>query len=123
MSSHNSKPVLRATVRKLMPRHYGIVNLNRLARECKFTLSTAARIKAQETSIGLEVVDRLADYFRIEPGQLLMNDFDPEQAATLRASPMAVALAQMLDAIPNPEKKQRAYTLMAQVAELCGTQG
>jgi hypothetical protein len=57
MSSHNSKPVLWTAVSNLMLKRYGTVNLTRLARECKFTVSTAARIKAQETSIGLDVVD------------------------------------------------------------------
>ena len=107
-----------------MQEHYGKENLNRLSRDVKVAVSTGSRMKAQETSVGVEVVDRLADYFRVEPWHLLMPDFDPDRPVMmLAASAMAADLASILDAIPNPEKKQRAYTLMAQVAELCGTQG
>lgn len=53
----DSKAVLWASVLALMVKNYGRENLNRLAREAKIGPGTASRLKAQETSVGLDTID------------------------------------------------------------------
>lgn len=72
MSSPDSRQVLWSNVAALMTHRWGEENLNRLAREAGIGLGTAARLKAQATSVGLELVDRLALCFHVEPWQLLV---------------------------------------------------
>lgn len=118
MQVSNSKPALWAAVLALMEKHYGQENLNRLAREAKIGPATASRMKAQETSVGIDTIDKLADYFRTEPWQLILPGFDPDKPQTLvAASPMAQDVAKLLDAIEDDERRRRAYALILQVIE------
>ena len=77
------KSLLWANVSALMVKHYGKENLNRLARECSIGLATAQRIKQQQTSVGVEVLEKLAQRFSLEPWQLLVPGFDPNHMPTL----------------------------------------
>jgi len=116
--ANESKSNLWSAVQLLMHQHYGKENLNRLARETNIALGTASRMKAQDTSVGLDVIDRIAEKFKVEPWQLLLPDFNPHRPAQVsNLSPMALDLAQMLDAIPQGLQRNRAYALMVQVAE------
>lgn len=118
MQVSNSKPTLWAAVLALMEKNYGGENLNRLAREAKIGPATASRIKAQETSVGIDTIDRLADHFRVQPWQLILPGFNPSNPQTLAASsPMAQDVAQMIDAIQDEALRRRAYALILQVIE------
>ncbi len=72
MKKIDSKLVLWQNVSALMTDRYGRENLTRLASEAKIGPGTVSRIKAHETSVGLDVVEALARLFKIEPWQLLV---------------------------------------------------
>lgn len=78
-----TKNVLWANVHALMLKHYGEENLSRLARDCGIGLGTTTRIKQQQTSVGLEIVDKIAEHFNVHPWQLLVPGFDPASPPTL----------------------------------------
>jgi transcriptional regulator with XRE-family HTH domain len=68
----------------LMHKHWEEVNVNRLARESKVGPATIMRIKKQETSVGLEVLEKLADLFGLAVWQLLVPGLDPENPPALQ---------------------------------------
>jgi hypothetical protein len=72
-----AKTVLWENVVALMKHHWGEENLNRLSREAKIGVGSAARLKAMETSTGLDIVEAIAERFGVESWQLLLPDFDP----------------------------------------------
>ncbi len=118
MAAGESKTTLWASVQALMRKRFGEENLNRLAREVKFGPATASRLKAQETSVGLDVVDKIAHAFGAEPWQLLVPGFNPDEPPGLPgASPMAQDIAQMLDAIEDDAHRRRAYALVVQTLQ------
>lgn len=80
----DSKKVLWASVSALMRKHYGGENLTRLAKDCKVGPGTASRLKEQQTSVGLEVVDKIAAKFGLQAWQILVPGFDPEHVPTLQ---------------------------------------
>lgn len=69
------RPSLKATLWRnlsaLMQTEYGRENLTRLSGDTGIGPGSASRIKAQDTSIGLEVLEKIAKKFGIEPWQLL----------------------------------------------------
>lgn len=56
VNSEDPKAILLANVSALMRHRYGRENLTRLANDCKLGPGTASRIKAQETSVGIDVL-------------------------------------------------------------------
>jgi hypothetical protein len=68
----NVKKVLWENVRTLMLDAWGVENLNRLAREAHFGPATASRIKEQKTSVGVDVVEKVARLFKLPPAALLL---------------------------------------------------
>jgi len=66
-----TKGVLWSNVLALMEHHYERENLTRLARETRIGPGTTTRIKVQNTSVGIEVLELIADRFGVEPWQLL----------------------------------------------------
>lgn len=83
-SEVDSREVLWASVSALMKKHYGRENLTQLAKDCKIGPATASRMKAKETSVGVEVIDRVAKFFKIAPWTLLVPGFDPDHTPTLQ---------------------------------------
>lgn len=83
MKAIDSRRVVWASVSALMAKHWQGENLNRLAREAKIGPATAARLKLQKTSVGLEVLDRIADVFHVETWQLLVPSMDAERLPVL----------------------------------------
>lgn len=71
MQDRNTRRQLWENVSALMQAHYGGENLTRLAKEAKFGPGSATRLKEQNTSVGIDILDKLAKVFRIEPWQLL----------------------------------------------------
>jgi hypothetical protein len=102
-----------------MRRHYGEENLLRLSKEARIGLGSAARLKGQETSVGIDLLDKVAARFKLQPWQLLVADFDadnPPELATI--SPIALDVARMLDAIPDPARRRQTYALIVQLIGL-----
>lgn len=77
------KAVLWTNVQALMRKHYGGENLSRLSRECDVGLGTATRIKQRQTSVGLDILAKIAERFDLQPWQLLVPGFDPDNPPTL----------------------------------------
>lgn len=68
----DTKATLRDNVLALMTERWGGENLTRLAREAKVGPGTASRIKAAETSVGVDVLEKVAALFDVPPSSLLM---------------------------------------------------
>lgn len=78
-----------------MRSRWGAENLNRLSREAGVGLATCARLREQKTSVGLEVIDKVAAVFHVEAWQLLVPTFDADSLPTLM--PMSEAERQFYD--------------------------
>ena len=115
----DSRKPLWINLTALMQIHWGGENLNRLARECGVSPATATRIKKQQTSVGLEILDRLAESFRVSAHQLIDPDFNPHAPTSIAAaSPMAADLARMLDAIQDPAQQENVYAIAVSLLQL-----
>lgn len=101
MSAIDSRRVLWASVSALMQHHWHGENLNRLAREAKVGAATCVRLKGQQTSVGLEVVDRIAVAFGVETWQLFVPGFDPKSPPVL---------------LPVTQAERALYTRLLQAA-------
>ena len=89
VSAIDSRKVLWANVLALMEARWERENLTRLAREADIGPGSATRLKQQQTSVGLELVDKIAALFGLETWQLLVPGFDPNNPPTLQ--PMSEA--------------------------------
>lgn len=98
----DSKAVLWRSVEALMRKHYGKENLTRLSKECKFGPATASRLKEAKTSVGLEVIDKIAGNFNVQPWELLVPSFDPSNRPTLA---------------PVSEQERKLYERLREVAK------
>jgi hypothetical protein len=85
-----------------MLKHYGKENLTRLATDCKIGPGSATRIKEGKTSVGLEIVDKIARHFHLQPWELLVPTFDPVNRPTLQ---------------PVSEQERRLYERLKEVAK------
>ena len=77
MNDMNTKKVLWINVLAIMDYHYGKENLSRFARETGCGPGTATRIKNMSTSVGIDVLEKIADRFKLQPWQLLTPNLDP----------------------------------------------
>jgi hypothetical protein len=77
MSSLDTRQVLWTNVRTLMHHHWQREDLGRLAKLAKIGPATCTRIKQQETSVGVEIVDKIAEVFGLNTWQLLVPSLDP----------------------------------------------
>jgi len=80
----NTKATLWENVHALMVKHWGKENQSRLAEVAGVGLGTIARIKQKQTSVGLDVIERIAEHFHIAPWQLLVPGMDPKNPPTLQ---------------------------------------
>jgi hypothetical protein len=103
MGSINTNATLWANTQALMVNRWGEVNLNRLARECKIGPGTAARIKDQKTSVGLEVLEKIADNFSVAVWQLMVPGMDP--AALPALQPVSAAERALYEKIMSAAKQ------------------
>lgn len=78
MAPVDSKVVLWRNVSALMRKRWGGENLSRLARDAGIGPGSATRIKEMRTSVGLDVLEKVAACFDLDPWQLLVVDFDPD---------------------------------------------
>lgn len=79
MADRGIKVILWANVRALMAKRYGEENINRLAREAKLGPATVQRIKDSQTSVGIEVLEKIAKVFGVEPWQLIAPGLSDEK--------------------------------------------
>ena len=69
--------VLWQNCQALMVSRYGKENLTQFAKDTKIGPGSASRIKARKTSVGLDVLSKIADSFDLQPWHLLMPNLDP----------------------------------------------
>jgi hypothetical protein len=98
----DSRKVLWQSVSALMKKHYGGENLTRLAGDCKFGPGTASRLKEAKTSVGVEIIDKIAKHFHVSSWELLVPGFDPANRPTLQ---------------PISEQERKLYARLAEVAK------
>lgn len=79
MGDRSIKVTLWANVRALMVSKYGEENINRLAREAKVGPATIQRIKDGATSVGIDVLEKVARVFVVEPWQLIAPGMSDEK--------------------------------------------
>lgn len=72
--------VLWQNVSAVMRHHYGKENLNQLIRDCGIGPGTATRIKEQKTSVGIDVLAKIAAAFDLQPWHLLLPGLDASNA-------------------------------------------
>lgn len=97
-----------------MVARWGAENQNRLAREAQVGVATIARIKTADTSIGVDVLEKVASALGVQAWHLLCPPgvLDEMREAP---SPLAMDLARQLDEIEDPELQRRAYAIASQV--------
>ena len=84
MDRIDTNAALWVNIQALMLHSWGKENVQRLARECKVGPATIMRIKEQKTSVGLEVIEKVAEHFHLAPWQLLVPGMDPSNPPTLK---------------------------------------
>lgn len=72
-----------------MTHRWGGENLTRLSREAQIGPGSCSRIKAQQTSVGLEIIDKIARLFSLDTWQLFVPGLDPKSPPVL--APMSEA--------------------------------
>ena len=77
MTALDTRRLLWANVQALMQHHWKKEDLGRLARTAKIGPATCTRIKQQQTSVGVEIVDKIAEVFGLDTWQLLVPNLDP----------------------------------------------
>lgn len=80
----DSNATLWQNVQALMVKKYGKTNIKGFASFCEIGIGTVQRIEAQETSIGLAILDKIAQKFDLAAWQLLVPGFDPKNPPALQ---------------------------------------
>jgi len=80
----DSNATLWRNVEALMVAKYGKVNLQGFAKHCGVGIATIQRIQEQKTSIGLAVIEKIAERFNLAAWQLLVPGFDPGNPPALQ---------------------------------------
>jgi hypothetical protein len=83
------KRVLWENVSGLMKKVYGRENVTRLGRDASIG-GTASRLKEQDTSVGIDVVLKVAKVFKASPHELLMTKDEKDEIAKLKADLAAI---------------------------------
>jgi len=71
MAKRTVQDVLWENVVALMREKWGKENLNRLVRESRIGPGTASRLKERKTSVGIDVIEKVAAAFAVQPWTLL----------------------------------------------------
>lgn len=81
--------ILWENVKALMLHVYHEENLNKLAKEAKFSPGTSSRLKEQKTAVRVSTLDKLASAFKplkLQPWQLLVPDLDPARLPSAKVT-------------------------------------
>jgi transcriptional regulator with XRE-family HTH domain len=73
------KQILWESVLSLMRQEFGRENLTKLVGKAKIGPGTASRIKNRDTSVGLDVLEKVASAFGVQPWQLLFPAEDQQK--------------------------------------------
>lgn len=118
----NSLEILSENLKGLMASSAMLKSQNALSKKSGVNQRTIGRTINQENWPTLDTIDQLARVFRLQSWQLLAANLgashsgaDPEASAL---TPMALEVAQKLDAIPDQRHFRVAYMLVGMVLDL-----
>ena len=104
MKKADSKKVLWENVSTLMKSEFGKENLTKLAGKAGFGPGTSTRLKGQETSVGTDILDSIAESFGIEPWQLLMPGLGTDSKAPAEGLEMPMVDRDRFAALPSDSR-------------------
>lgn len=81
---HSLKAAIWENISGFMALRWGRENTSRLAREAGLGLATINRLKQQETSTGVDVLEKIAHVFEVQVWQLLVPGMDPKNPPVLK---------------------------------------
>lgn len=115
MQASDTRSKLWPRIHALMVQRYGAENQNRLARDARVGVATVSRIKNADTSVGLDVLERIAGALGVEAWQLIYPQDLQADGLPARLSPMALDLARSLDGIADQVVRRKVYAVALQV--------
>lgn len=118
MHTQQTRTELWQRIQSLMIQHWGIESQNRLAREAGVGVATVARLKSADSSVGLDVLEKVADALGVQAWQLICPASVYDIGPSAGFSPMARDLASSLDRIGDPHRQRKAYAIASQVLAL-----
>lgn len=84
MTLQDPKTVLWANCKALMHHRYGRENLTKFAADCGMSPGNASRIKAAQTSVGIDLLAQIASAFDLDPWMLLVPGLDAAHKPVLQ---------------------------------------
>ena len=81
--SFDPKFTLWANVLALMIDRYGKENMLRLSKDAGIAIGSVQRMRDENTSIGINIVAKVANAFGLQPWQLLFPELDPKNPPAL----------------------------------------
>ncbi|OFZ67942.1 MAG: hypothetical protein A2V79_05480 [Betaproteobacteria bacterium RBG_16_56_24] len=79
------KKILWENVSLLMHQHYGKENLTQCADDSGVGPGTMSRIKAQETSVGIDTIEKLATLFNVQPYELMIPNLSNQEVSVVKS--------------------------------------
>lgn len=111
MNTYDTKKLLWDNVRARMMTLWGEENLTRLCRDAKIGPGTASRIKEMSTSVGIDVLEKIAIPLKSSPWQLISPNMEnpPPVPDDIQA------LQKLYDHVPNDGKVAAARATMVEM--------
>src|SRR3989338_8629790 len=79
------KKILWENVSLLMHQHYGKENLTQCAEDSGVGPGTMSRIKAQETSVGIDTIEKLATLFKVQTYELMIPNLNNQEVVVVKS--------------------------------------
>lgn len=114
MNTYDTKKLLWNNVRARMMTLWGEENLTRLCRDAKIGPGTASRIKEMSTSVGIDVLEKIAIPLKSSPWQLISPNMDNPPPTPKDMD----ALLKLYNRIPESLKLEAAHTAMMAMFDL-----
>lgn len=108
MPIYDGKTVLWKNVSTRMVTLWGKENLTRLANESGIGPATCTRIKNQETSTGIDVLEKIAKVLKVTPWQLISPDMEDTKPTTNDIQ----ALQKIYNRVPASDKVKAIHAAM-----------
>ena len=104
----NTREILRNNVITLMVHKYGKENMYKTNQEskergCEISIGVLQRIKSMDTDIRMSVLESIANFFELQPWQLLVENIDATNPPVLRE--ISQEERELYESIKNAAKK------------------
>lgn len=74
----DTRKIVHRNLVALMVKKFGKENFAKVARDLNWSPNQGTLIKKEETYIGLEKVEQIANYFEVEPWMVIYSNFNPD---------------------------------------------